>query len=390
MELLHKLLNKSCPQIHEGRIGALIKVVHGLLNRGNLSIVGLGRHLKGCAKVRHKIKLVDRLLGNPHLWKERLSIYQALASQIIGKLKKLEIIVDWSPCPHQKAHMLKASLVFKDRAVVLYEEVHQEKDLGKGKVHRNFLQRLKSLLPKSCEEVTIITDAGFRTDWFQLVLDNGWDFVGRIRSTMQYTVDEEGFYLCTSLYEVATHRPKRVGRIKLTKAKQLPVWAYLYKGKPRAKKEVRKGSSGVQVKAYRKSYQDPWLLVTSHSPEAKTSKEIVNCYRRRMKIEHNFRDLKDVRWGLGLSYSRTQDIRRLEILLLVGTLAIFVLWLIGLATEAQKGQYDYQSNTIKNRRVLSLIYLGLQVLWHTGCPPGAVLMRALKETQWRESLNNAH
>ncbi len=94
------------------------------------------------------------------------------------------------------------------------------------------------------------------------------------------------------------------------------------------------------------------------------AKIIIKKYRKRMKIEHEFRDSKDPQWGVGLSYTRCVDPARLEILLLVGYLAIFLLWLIGLATEYQGKHYDYQANTVKSHRVLSLVFLGTQVLFH--------------------------
>lgn len=40
------------------------------------------------------------------------------------------------------------------------------------------------------------------------------------------------------------------------------------------------------------------------------------------------------------------------------------LWLLGLAAECRNLQYHYQVNTIKTRRVLSLIFFGLQVIEH--------------------------
>jgi hypothetical protein len=60
----------------------------------------------------------------------------------------------------------------------------------------------------------------------------------------------------------------------------------------------------------------------------------------------------------------TKNAERLQLLLLIGHLAIFILWLIGLAAELKNLHYDYQANTIKKRRVLSLVFLGLQIIRH--------------------------
>ena len=71
-----------------------------------------------------------------------------------------------------------------------------------------------------------------------------------------------------------------------------------------------------------------------------------------------------MQWGIGLTYTRAKDPLSLELLLLIGHLAIFLLWLIGLATEMEKKHYAYQANTIKTHRVLSLVFLGMQVILH--------------------------
>ena len=55
-------------------------------------------------------------------------------------------------------------------------------------------------------------------------------------------------------------------------------------------------------------------------------------------------------------YTRSPE--RLANLLLVGMLATLVVWLMGRLAEEQKLHYQYQANTVKKYRVLSLFYLG--------------------------------
>ena len=85
-------------------------------------------------------------------------------------------------------------------------------------------------------------------------------------------------------------------------------------------------------------------------------------YRKRMKIEHDFRDSKDPKWGLGLRRSRSMDPGRLSIQLLIGALAAFVLWLIGLCLEKKGLHRDFQANSVKHKRVLSLVFLALEAI----------------------------
>ena len=87
--------------------------------------------------------------------------------------------------PHKRFHVIRASLVAKGRAITLYEEVHDEKNFGSGKVHGKFLQSLKEILP-NCKPV-IVTDAGFGVPWFKSVLKINWNYVGRIRGNKYYS-----------------------------------------------------------------------------------------------------------------------------------------------------------------------------------------------------------
>lgn len=373
IKLLHTLLAKSGAVKHEARLNSLLKGVTSIMQGGKLSLTSIGRHMSGQAKVKNKIKSAYNLLTNGSLHHERKFIYPALAQYLLSNKKHIDIVVDWSPCVTHANQILKASIVLRGRSMTLYEEVHPEQKLGNYKVHQRFLERLKSMIPGDIQ-VTIMTDAGFRTEWFGLIKKLGWDFVGRVRSNMLFQeVGEKGWRSCMSEYQFATNKPVYRGEVLLSKENKLQCHMYLYKETVRSQSNDRKKKKlSKKDKAYRKSANDPWLLVTSHHPDMQveennadlSAKIIIKKYRKRMKIEHEFRDSKDSQWGIGLSYTRCVDPARLEILLLVGYLAIFLLWLIGLAMEYQGKHYDYQANTVKSHRVLSLVFLGTQVLFH--------------------------
>jgi hypothetical protein len=48
--------------------------------------------------------------------------------------------------------------------------------------------------------------------------------------------------------------------------------------------------------------------------------------------------------------------------MLIGGLAMFMLWIIGTAARQKNMQYDFQSNTVRNRNVLSVINIGWQTI----------------------------
>jgi Transposase DDE domain len=362
-EFSHKYLKNALPKMHATRLNRLIESAKALLGKADLSLSSIGRHTSGAAKVKNKIKSVDRILSNRNCLLEKADVYKALAAKIIGSLSEIDVLVDWSSVESHEHHMLRASVVFEGRAITIYQEVYPEKLLGKYDVHKKFLERLKNIIPKHCH-AHIITDAGFRTEWFELVLEQGWDFTGRILSNMHYKwPNKEVWEPVCELYKKATDTPQYIGEFILAKKRKLKCFAHLYSEVTIDKnKKNNKVVENKDHKMYRKRHYTPWLLVTSKSKT--NAKKVVNTYRRRMKIEHDFRDTKSSRWGLGLSFSRTTQVARLEILLLISTLALFMLWLVGLAAENKKLQYSFQANTIKSHRVLSLIFLGMQVLEH--------------------------
>ena len=81
-----------------------------------------------------------------------------------------------------------------------------------------------------------------------------------------------------------------------------------------------------------------------------------------MQIELTFRDHKGLRWGWQLEYTGSRCTQRLEVLVLIGTLAMFLTWLVGLAGEARDWTRHGQVNTVRNRRVISIVFLGRQLL----------------------------
>lgn len=366
-KLLHTLLKKSAVIGHEKRLNCLLRTIESVTRGGKLSLTSMGRHLSGKAKVKHKIKSVDNLLGNEQLMEERESIYDLLSSTLLGGVKELLVVVDWSSCGRHDYQLLKASVVLPGRSVTLYEEVHPERLLGNYKVHKNFLHKLSERIPAGCQ-VMVITDAGFRTEWFELVLQRGWDFIGRVRSNMVFQKEgSKAWTSCLSLYTRAKEGIKCLGDVLLAKARMLPCSLYLYyekKSNTRRDKPRRKILSGKMEKDYSRSHKEPWLLATSLKGNVRGNRSLICRYRKRMRIEHEFRDTKNGEWGVGLDYSRTKSIDRLQILLLIGYLAIFLLWLVGVAAEEKGLHYHYQANTIRSYRVLSLVYLGLQIILH--------------------------
>jgi Transposase DDE domain len=364
--VLHKLLQSTAPDMHQKRRTALAVNVMAALHGEVLTVTHLGRSITSQAKEKHCIKRADRLLSNRHLQAECLDLYAALTQSLIGMKQRPVIIVDWSDMDGYKRHfLLRASVPLEGRSLTLYEEVHTVKTKEKPKTHQQFLARLRAMLPPLCRPL-LVTDAGFRTPWFKQVEALGWDWVGRIRNRHEVRLDgNEAWIPCKSLYAKATATPKTLGPACVTRSNPIDCQLVLYKAKPKGRVHLNRLGQAATSSHHRKhqqAQQEPWLLATSLPLGFKLAEKVVNVYALRMQIEEAFRDLKSIRFGLSLELHRSYQVERLQVLLLIATLALMVAWLLGKATELTQQHRQYQANTVRNRVVLSTIFLGLNVI----------------------------
>jgi len=63
------------------------------------------------------------------------------------------------------------------------------------------------------------------------------------------------------------------------------------------------------------------------------ARKLVRLYRQRMQIKESFRDLKSQQFGERLECSRSRGVGRFTVRVLIASLAAFILWLLGTATE---------------------------------------------------------
>ena len=362
--IIQNLLDTKCPEIHAKRRGCIAKVAEaGRI--GGLGVVKMGRCLDTKTSIRHRIKCCDRLLSNRHLPAERLTIFRALDEAVLAGHRHIAISVDWSDLvPNGSLHLLRAAVTVKGRALVLYEEVHAECDLGSPKIHRRFLETLCSLLPDQCQPI-LVTDAGFRATWFKLATGMHISWVGRIRNRDMVCTEGSGQWDgCKTWYAGATAKPRCLGRFEYARSNATPCQLVLYKKAPQGRHHrtsFGKKTTSSNSKKNRATQVEPWLLAVSPDLEALSAKQVVEIYAGRMQIEQTFRDLKNARWGMALSESQTRAPQRLEVLLMLGALISYALWLIGLAA-ASAGYHINYGNTKKSGPTLSILTLARHYL----------------------------
>ncbi len=334
-----------------------------------LTLTELGRSLPGPARVKHNIKRIDRLLGNPHLVAERMGLYRALARRTLGSLREPVIIVDWTDLTADRRwQLLRAASPVGGRALTLYEEIHPLRHFANPRVHRAFLAQLKALLPEGVRPI-LITDAGFRVPWFKTVERLGWHWIGRIRNRdFVRPRGTEAWHGCKTLYAQATTRARGLGFFEVVRSNLIVCRLCLVKRPKRHRinqsvfgAPVRPNQSLKQARAQR----EPWLLATAVSLNPLKPAEIVNLYATRMQIEEAFRDLKCLRYGLGFALNLSRSRERLAALLLIAALTFYALWLIGSRALARGLLPHYQSNTRRSRPALSLFNLAIQLVRHS-------------------------
>ena len=200
-----------------------------------------------------------------------------------------------------------------------------------------------------------------------MVEELGWDWVGRVRNRTR--VQREGsttWQPCKSMYGQATKHPTTLGSVQLIESNPLRCVLHLVRQVPKGR--VQKSVFGLRRRGWLSRRlavrtQEPWLLAASTRLQPQSAHRIVTIYHTRMQIEEAFRDLKSERVGLGFSASQTRLAERLAILLRIGALALFALWLIGQVAVQHRWHHRYQANTRKRAAVLSIITLGRYVLW---------------------------
>lgn len=360
-QLCHKFFKNTSLEIHAARFNSLIEGVASVITGADLTCASLGRNMDGETKVKNKIKRSDRLLSNGFIYSDRKDIYKATTEAMLGNVKHIILIADWSPYQHKRDYgVFRIAAAFDGRSITVYQEAMEYNLLQKTHVQKRILETTKNLLPKNCK-VTIISDMGFEGPWFKAIQALDWHYLGRLKIQANYKQGDEGWLKTEILDKKATSKPRQIANVLVFKTHQLTA-SIVYKRKNKKERKLE-FSINPLIKQYQKAADKSWVLVTSLKMNAKA---IVSIYAMRMQIETGFRDCKSHRFGLGLGLSlqKTNCLIRRNILLLIAHIALCILFIVGFLGEQQGWQYDFQANSIKTRRVLSFVFLGKEIIRH--------------------------
>ena len=315
--------------LHAKRVGSLADATVGALQGAQLAVGALGRALAVAKELdgKHAIKQVDRFFSNTgvDVWK----LFATWVPFVIASRPEIVVALDWTDFDQDDQSTIALYLITKHgRATpLLWKSVVKSELEGWRNEHEDaLLERFAEVVPAGTK-VTVLADRGFGDQaLYELLKDQlGFDFVVRFRGVVK-VASSDGETKAAKAWVPASGRPLLLRKARVT----------------RTRREV---GAVVCVKA--KGMKEAWCLATSH--EERTGAEIVKLYGRRFTIEESFRDLKNLRFGMGLTDTRISTPARRDRILLVGAIAAALLTLLGAAGEAVGEDRRMRANTSKER-----------------------------------------
>ena len=316
------------PDLHAKRIDSLAGATLGVMTAASLAVAMIGHALAQARGLvtKHAVKQVDRLLSN-----DGIDVWDSFARWVphqIGGRRDILVAMDWTAFDRDDQATLVLSLVTGHgrAAPLLWLSVWKDE----LKKQRNdfedaCLRRLADLVPSGCR-VTILADRGFGDQKLVAFLDTlGFGYVIRFRGNIHVTAADGQSKPAAEWVGKGGHaRTLRDARVT---AKGQPV--------------------GAVVCVHAKGMKEPWCLASSarDAPVAM----LVRHYAERWTIEPQFRDTKDLHFGMGLSATRIGAPTRRDRLLLISAFATALLTLLGAAGERLGLDRLLKSNTSTTR-----------------------------------------
>lgn len=315
--------------VHAKRVYSLANATLGVMASASLAIHAMGQ---GLAQARgkltkHAVKQVDRLLSNAGV--EVWSLLAHWVPYVVGPRKRIVVAMDWTDFdPDGQATIMLSLLTRHGRATPL---LWLSVDKATLKEHRNayedrVLMRLSQVLPEGVR-VLIVADRGFGDQKLYHLLEHEleFDYVIRFRGNI-YVTAAQGEMRAAAEWVGHGGRARTLRGAHVT-ADQYPV--------------------GTVVCVQAKDMKEPWCLAASTATES--ARTLIDYYAKRWSIESSFRDTKDLRFGMGMSWVRIGSPARRDRLWLINAIAVVLLSLLGAAGETLGYDRHLKANTAKQR-----------------------------------------
>jgi hypothetical protein len=333
--ILRRCLSAVFDSMHATRRARLIGAVEALICGRRLTLTDLARSWVGALRMHAPLKALDRLLSNAHVFAAIVPLQSEMTAWVACQ-KRPVLLVDWSDLKGDgRWCLLRAAAPVRGRALTVYEMIFPLSRINEPSAQRTFLRELRKLLPESARPI-MVTDAGFRSDWFRAVKKLGWDYVGRVRSNTHVQQGKGEWRACSYLHSLAKRTAEDLGEWLLVKGSPWPIRLVIAaRGRKGRDQLTRKGTpqQSTTAKRARKAAREPWLLGTPLSADEFSAARLVALYAKRWQIETAFRDLKSHQYGAGFEDSQSRESKRLAVLLLLHALAAFAAWVAHLAAR---------------------------------------------------------
>lgn len=315
--------------LHAKRVESLANATLGIMTSASLAVSMIGQALAQARGLltKHAVKQVDRLLSNQAI--EVWALFSHWVPQIVGARRDIVVAMDWTDFDADGQATLALNLVTRHGRATPLLWLSALKDELKDR--RNDFEdacpaRLAAVLPEETR-VTILADRGFGDHkLFDFLKQLGFDYVIRFRENIHVT-DATGETQSAAQWVGKGGRARILRHARVTASVEYEV--------------------GAVVCVHARDMKDAWCLASSLADAS--PREIIDLYAKRWTIEPGFRDIKDLRFGMGLGTVRIENPQRRDRLLLVNAFAIVLLSLLGAAGEALGMDRHLKANTVKTR-----------------------------------------
>ena len=343
--------------LHQKRLLSMTHGVLGVLQSASaaISTIGQGLALARGLNPKHAVKQVDRLLSNGgiNVW----DLFSKWVPFVLADRKDIIVTLDWTDHAHDGQCTIALNMVTSHgRATPLMWKTVGKNEL---KARRNgyeddVLVSLRDIVPADVR-ITVLADRGFGDQkLYAFAKEQNLDYVIRFRQDILVT-NVQGEARSASEWVAPNGHARRLGSATVT-IDHAPVPVVVC-----VKHAGMKDAWGPIPQALRLG---GWGGLASSRADL-TGAAIVKLYGKRFTTEENFRDTKDIKFGLGLSATHIGTPERRDRLLLLCAVSQALLTLLGAACERTGLDKRLKVNTAK-KRTHSLFRQGLY--WYAAIP----------------------
>ena len=263
---------------------------------------------------------------------------------MVGARVEIVVALDWTSFARDGRETIVLSMLTgHGRATpLMWRTVSASTLKGNQRQYEDELLRaLREAMPAGVK-VTVVADRGFGNGaMFQyLPQELGFEYVIRLRGDIHVT-SAKGERRKASDWVGVNGRSRTLRGALVTDVHALPV--------------------GTVVCLHAKAMMESWCVVASETNIG--TRTLIRYYGKRWGIETSFRDIRDMRFGMGMSAMRIKQTQRRDRMLMLSALSIALLTLLGAAGESLGYDRWLKANRVKYR-THSLFRQGLMLYEH--------------------------